>query len=111
MRLLGVVFFFAASLYSQPHWWEQEPLRILDLGTSFGQINYLPAAKLAADKAAQFYNAEHLEIMNMPGGLDDRGFYFRSKVSGHENEDYLRAYVPEAHKGGIRVMIYFNVHW
>ncbi len=98
-------------LDAQQHWWEQEPLRILDLGTSFGQITYEPAAKLAAEKAAQFYNAEHLDIMNMPAGLDDQGFFFRSKVAGRQNEDFLGAYVPEAHRRGIRVMIYFNVHW
>ena len=47
----------------------------------------------------------------MPAGLDDRHFYFASKLAAAPNPDYLRAYLPEARKRGIRVMIYFNVHW
>ena len=47
----------------------------------------------------------------MPAGLDDRHFFFKSAVTTHLNRDFLRAYMPEAHKRGIRVFIYFNVHW
>jgi len=93
------------------HWWEQEPLRIFHLVSSMGQIAFRPPAELAAAKAAQLYNAEHLEVMGMPKGLDDQEFFFSSKLAGKKNEDYLGKYLPEAKKRGLRVLIYFNVHW
>ncbi|MCZ2146618.1 MAG: beta-galactosidase trimerization domain-containing protein [Bryobacterales bacterium] len=109
--LLGAVLAAPGSLHAQTNWWESEPLRIIDLTTSMTQPDSYDPAKLAARKAELGYNAEHLEIMRMPGGLDDRGFFFRSKVAAVENPDYLRRYAPEAHKHGLRTFIYFNVHW
>jgi len=102
----------AASAPAQAgKWWEQEPLRILDLVTVFGQINGQPAAALAQQKAAQDYNAEHLQVMQFAGaGLDDQGFFFQTKLAGKQNPDFLGRYLPEAHKQGLRVFIYFNVH-
>jgi len=92
-------------------WWEREPLRIIDLVTAYSEMKDFPPAEAAARKAAQGFNVEHLEIMSMKRGLDDRGFYFTSKAAGQQNADYLRQYLPEAKKHGLRVMIYFNVHW
>ena len=69
-------------------WWEQEPLRILDLVTAFGQINGQPAAALAQQKAALGYNAEHLHVMQFTGaGIDDQGFFFQTKLAGKQNPD------------------------
>ena len=101
----------AAALGGERSWWEREPLRIVDVVTSFGQINERPPADWAARKAALFYNTEHFEVMNLARGLDDRGFFFSSKLAARQNEDYLKRYLPEAKKRGLRVMIYFNVHW
>lgn len=102
----------AAGDESKPrHWWEKEPLRILDLVSSTGQIVFREPDKLVAEKAAQFYGVEHLEVMDLVKGLDDKGFYFKTAVAAKENEDYLAKYLPEAKKKGLRVMIYFNVHW
>jgi len=92
-------------------WWQQQPLRIVDIVTSLGRIDDVPPARLAEWKAGQLYNSEHLEVMGMEGGLDDQGFFFKSKAAGKVNRDFLREYVAEAQKRGIRVMIYFNVHW
>ncbi len=92
-------------------WWEREPLRIVDVVTSFDQLTQRTPAAWAELKSAQLYNAEHFEIMNLIRGLDDQGFYFSSRLAGKQNEDYLRKYLPEAKKRGLRVMIYFNVHW
>jgi hypothetical protein len=94
-----------------PHWWEKEPLRILDLVSSTGQIIFREPGPLVAEKAAQYYGAEHLEVMDLIKGLDDRGFFFKTAVAARKNEDYLAKYLPEAKKKGLRVMIYFNVHW
>lgn len=92
-------------------WWTREPLRIVDIVTSLGRIDGIPPAELAEWKSRQAYNSEHLEIMEMRGGLDDQGFYFQSQAGGKVNRDFLREYVAEAHRRGIRVMVYFNVHW
>jgi hypothetical protein len=115
--LCGILFLFAAAAASgQPsptppkHWWEANPLRIIDLVTSMGQITEINAA-VAAEKAEHEFNAEHLEVMDISGGEDDRGFFFVTKEAATANPDILKAYLPEAKKRGIHVMIYFNVHW
>lgn len=108
---LPVVLFALATLHAQQPWWDREPLRIIDLTTSISRIDELDPVYLATQKAALGYNAEHLEVMGMPAGLDDRHFYFKSKLTTHINPDFLRAYMPEAHRRGIRVFIYFNVHF
>lgn len=110
MRRLALLLGLCGAAFAQP-WWEREPLRILDLVTSLGRIDYLPPETLAERKAAQLYNAEHLDIMTLPAGLDDRGFFFRSRYASRENPDFLGQYLPEAKKRGLRVLIYFNVHW
>jgi hypothetical protein len=106
--ILGAVQHLGGQSYS---WWEKEPLRIIDVGTVFGEIASRPPGDRAAGKAALAFNAEHLQVMAFAKGLDDRGFYFSSKAAGRINEDYLKRYLPEAHKRGLRVIIYFNVHW
>lgn len=110
---LGVMFFLGPAFAQEQsrRWWEKEPLRIIDLVTSTGQITHQDPVILAGEKAAQFYNCEHLEVMDLPDGLDDRGFYFSSKLASKKNRDFLKAYLPEAHRRGLRVLIYFNVHW
>ena len=47
----------------------------------------------------------------MPAGLDDRGFFFKSKLAAASHVDYLGPYLAEAKKHGIRTFIYFNVHY
>src|SRR6266849_3557897 len=81
------------SLHAEKPWWERQPLRVIDLTTSISRIDYREPAELAAQKAAQGYNAEHLDIMAMRGGLDDQGFFFVSKLAGKGNPDYLRRYL------------------
>jgi hypothetical protein len=101
----------ASALAQGSKWWEQEPLRIIDLGTGFGQITWRSPAELAREKAALGYNTEHLQVMNFTtAGIDDSGFYFRTKLAAKQNPDYLAQYLPEARKNGLRVFIYFNVH-
>jgi hypothetical protein len=106
----------AGSLLAQSNapvkrWWQKEPLRIIDVTSSIDRVGTVPPAQLAEWKAKSGFNSEHLEIMEMQGGLDDQGFFFQSKLAGRVNPDYLRQYIVEAHKRGIRVLIYFNVHW
>jgi hypothetical protein len=111
VKLLLGVFAVVGLLSAEQHWWEREPLRIIDLTTSMSRIDYRDPAQLAQEKAALGYNAEHLEVMGMPAGLDDRHFFFKSKLAAVANPDYLGRYLPEAKKRGIRTFIYFNVHY
>ncbi len=92
-------------------WWTREPLRIVHVITSLGKIDGIPPAELAEWKRAQSYNSEHLEVMEMHGGLDDQGFYFQSEAAGRVNRDFLKEYIVEAHRRGVKVIVYFNVHW
>jgi len=106
------VFALASTwLSAQPQWWEREPLRIIDLTTDMGRVDSPNPAAIAARKVELGYNAEHLAVMGTFGGLDDQRFYFVSKEAARKNPDFLRRYLPEAHKRGLRVFIYFNVHW
>jgi hypothetical protein len=92
-------------------WWEEEPLCIIDLLTCYGQLAWRSPQRLAREKAALGYNAEHLQTMNFTTvGVDDQGFFFRTQEAGKQNPDLLGEYLPEARKNGLRVFIYFNVH-
>lgn len=116
LAVIAILALAAAAAFGQTsqtppkHWWEKTPLRIIDLVTSMGQITDLSTA-VAAEKADHGFNAEHLEVMDIAGGEDDRGFFFVTKEAAQANPDILKAYLPEAKKRGIHVMIYFNVHW
>jgi len=111
MRVVSWLLFAAGLWASSTPWWEKEPLRIIDLVNAFEPINARPPAEVAALKVKLGFNAEHFGVMLHRQGLDDQGFYFVSNVAGRVNQDYLRPYLREAKVRGLRVMIYFNVHW
>ena len=92
-------------------WWEREPLRIIHLLTDYHPGIAESPAESAALKARLGFNAEHLAVMQHRKGLDDEGFFFASRVASRVNPDYLKQYLPEAKARGLRVFIYFNVHW
>ncbi len=94
-----------------PPWWTREPLRIVHLLTDFEPLNATDPARAAALKIEWGFNSEHLGVMHHRRGLDDEGFYFTTRLAARQNEDYMKRYLPEARKRGLRVMIYFNVHW
>jgi len=102
----------ASASAAAPPWWEREgPLRILDDGSSYtGVISPSPDMDIPL-KASLAFNTEHMHVMGMTGGLDDQEFFFSSKVAGKKNQDYLAKYLPEAKKRGLRLIIYFDVHW
>lgn len=111
LSVAGLLLLCCASLFAQDQWWEREPLRIVDVTSDLTKFETVSPAVAAAQKADLGFNAEHLAIMQIAGGLDDEHFYFVSKEAGRQNIDYLKRYLPEAHKRGIRVLIYFDVHW
>ncbi|MBI3679882.1 MAG: beta-galactosidase trimerization domain-containing protein [Acidobacteria bacterium] len=108
---LVILLLLPLLLPAEKHWWEREPLSIVDVTTSIGRGGPEDPAKSVGRKLGLFYNAEHLEIMDMPAGLDDEHFHFRTKLAARQNPDYLGLYMPEAKKRGLRVFVYFNVHW
>jgi hypothetical protein len=93
------------------HWWEKEPLRILNQVNALSLTIRIPPAELAAEKAAQSYNVEHFEATDMRGGLDDDHLFFKTKAARKQNPDWLAQYLPEAKKRGLRVIVYFDLHW
>lgn len=87
-------------------WWEKEPIRIVEL-----EVGYPFSKKMSLLKKLGA-NAEHLTRFSDPaifGGvayIDDRGLYGGETVTLKTLGEYLR----EAHRQGIRVIIYYNVH-
>ena len=88
-------------------WW-QRILRIADF--SMPEFTEKTAALAVRRKKSLFFDAEHLGVFEVKGG--ERGiFYFKSKVAEEVRSDFLGPYLDEAHRAGIKVLIYFNVHW
>jgi len=93
------------------HWWEEEPLRIFEICSILEKPDRLDPATEAGKKASHHANAEHLHVIVMTEGVDDRRFYFKTNAGIVEQPDFLANYLPEARKRGVRVIVYFNVHW
>jgi hypothetical protein len=94
-------------------WWENEPLRIIEVCDAFEDaLGCRTPEESAAGKKILNGNVEHLHVMNMGKGcgLTDTGLYFRTDLAGVKNRDYLAEYLPEAKRAGLRTVIYFNVH-
>ena len=91
-------------------WW-RKPLAIADLSMpGADEILKLDPAKIAETKSRLGFNAEHLTCSDVLGG--EKGlFYFKTGIAKKVIRDFIGEYLPEAHKRGIRVLIYYNVHW
>jgi hypothetical protein len=107
----SIILSFIPAAASAAHWWEQGQSRVIGLSTGFAGPGKFDPAELAARKAALGFNAERLTIMQRHGGIDDKGFFFVSTAAGQINEDYLRRYLVESKKHGVRVVIFFDVHY
>jgi hypothetical protein len=89
------------------NWWER-PLRIADFGmTEFSLERLESAVRRKKDLA---FDVEHLGIVDWNGG-DHGVFYFKSSVADRVPDDLLGPYLDRAHRAGIRVLVYLNVHW
>ena len=105
-------------MINERYWWEKNPLRYFEfcncMNPWVNPFNRNPV-KEAELKAKVFANMELLHVWGAAQppekGFDDTGFYFKTKVASRENIDYLAKYLPEAHKRGIKVIVYLNVHW
>jgi hypothetical protein len=88
-------------------WW-QRILRIADF--SLPEFTDRMATEAVRRKKDLSFDAEHLGVFEVKGG--ERGvFYFKSKVAAEQRDDFLGPYLEEAHRAGIKVLVYFNVHW
>ncbi|HIE44396.1 MAG TPA: hypothetical protein EYP78_06355, partial [Candidatus Omnitrophica bacterium] len=92
-------------------WWEKEPLRIFEIAEAFVDLGTKDAIRTAEDIDKVGANAQHMHCMMQAGGLDDRKLFFDTSIAKAVKRDYLKEYLPEAHQRGIKVIVYFNVHW
>lgn len=89
------------------NWWER-PIRIADFGMTDFSLEKLERS--VARKKELAYNVEHLGIFDSNGG-DHGVFFFQSSVAEKVPADLLGPYLGTAHRAGIRVLVYMNVHW
>lgn len=91
-------------------WW-RKPLTIADFGIyGIDEILTADPAEMAEIKKKLGFNAEHLTCSDVYGG--EKGiFYFKTSIAKKVPRDFFSEYLPEAHKRGIKVLAYYNVHW
>jgi hypothetical protein len=93
------------------HWWEREPIRILDLLNFYDQIDMWPPEETARRKASLGFPVDNMYVHLLKHGFDDQGFYFKTSLSARERPDFLAPYLSAARQRGMRVTVYFNVHY
>jgi len=85
-------------------------MTIADLGKiSVEEVLKLDPAELAETKRRLGFNTEHITCGDTYGGVKDV-FYFKTSIAREVPRDFIGEYIPEAHKRGIKVLIYYNVH-
>lgn len=91
-------------------WWHK-PLTIADFTLPDAEeVLRINPAELAEAKSMLGFNTEHLGCSDVWGG--EKGvFYFQTRIASQVPRDLLKEYLPEAHRRGIRVLVYYNVHW
>ncbi|OIN98332.1 hypothetical protein AUJ66_01155 [Candidatus Desantisbacteria bacterium CG1_02_38_46] len=102
---------------SEKKWWEK-PVRMLrhDFISGYDELTRRDLEKLAREKKEKWHiNCEWM--VGSLGASPGRGFQttFEAKgferVPGFEKFDLLRKYLPYAHKYGIHLLSYLNLHW
>ena len=92
-------------------WWTQEPLRVFEVVNWHAGLDAAGSLEVVESVCQAGANVQHMHCMKASGGLDEQGMCFKTKVAKVANEDKLKDYLPEAHKRGIKVIVYFNVHY
>lgn len=96
-------------------WWRKEPLRIVEITNATDVMNP-PLEKRVEIIKRLGGNVCHFICMRLAAvdgdsGLDDNELYFETRRANKKNPDLLKDFVRLAHRSGIRVVVYFNVHW
>ena len=106
----------AAQTEKTLEWWEQ-PVRMLrvDHMPDFAEMKNEDMDALARSRKEKWgINCEWIMGALAWGGRGDLTAFdtpLFERAPGFENFDYLRKYTPAAHKYGIRVVSYLNMHW
>lgn len=92
--------------------WYEGQMRIIhpSLGAMPGEVEQIDMAAFARSLALGHYNAQHLEYSQIWDG-EQRLFLFQTDQAARVSRDVLAEYLPEAHRQGLKVFIYMNVHW
>ena len=85
-------------------------MRIVHASLPKEGINKISVEEFSRKVAECHFNAQHLEYSMSYDG-ESKIFLFQTKEARKIPRDFLREYLPEAHKRGIFVFIYMNVHW
>jgi len=87
-------------------WWEKGPLRILEVVDTydFDAISLEHEAKLIKNLKG---NTQHFHCMAHQATKDDTAGLNEKRIF----MDRLKTYTSLAHKRGIRLIVYFNIHW
>ncbi|MBI4024160.1 MAG: hypothetical protein HY360_04210 [Verrucomicrobia bacterium] len=100
---------------ARANWWEQAPLRIIEICNNLC-LDMLSIKEEVAAVKGLGANVQHFHCMLHSAkefgsfGLDDRGLFFKTSLAIKKNPDRLGKYLPLARKAGLRVVVYFNVH-
>lgn len=97
-------------------WWEREPLRIVEIAFPSDRPdadtgNEARMLKQLGANVCHFHCMAHTSPDYTGAGMDDRGFFFKTPLARKANPDRLGEFLPLAHRAGIRVVVYVNVHW
>ncbi len=104
----------------QKYWWEKKPLRIVEIASLlqkdcagvFERVETeVKLLKKLGANVCHFHCMMHITPDISGAGMNEYGFLFRTRLAVRENPDHLAAFLPLAHQAGIRVIVYFNVHW
>ncbi|MDD8015860.1 MAG: beta-galactosidase trimerization domain-containing protein [Acidobacteriota bacterium] len=106
----------AGKTKNAPGWWEQ-PVRMLrvDHMPDFAEMKNEDMDALARSRKEKWgINCEWIMGALAWGGRGDLTAFetpLFERAPGFEDFDYLRRYTPAAHRHGIKVISYLNMHW
>ncbi len=78
-------------------WWEEEPLRIFQIGGGFVSLANRDAVQIAKDVDKVSANVQQLHCMGGWGGLDDKKLFFNASVARAINRDYITGQDSHSH--------------
>ncbi|MDD2708434.1 MAG: beta-galactosidase trimerization domain-containing protein [Verrucomicrobiae bacterium] len=91
-------------------WWTAEPLRIIEISNAW-KLDSLSLEEELETVKRLGGNAQHFHAWECAAGFDDQRMYFETQAARRKNPDRIAAYLPMARQNGIRLIVYFNVHW